>query len=140
MEPSTFTERNLSMNAISTRQKVGLVLAGLLSLANIPSVLVPTPDGEVGPPFVILVVGTVLGVIGLVAVIIAWRTGNSAAFRVAAGTLILNLLASLPAFFVDVPAVVKLLTGVSVLVAVLAVVLMFSPARRGEPAMDGSVR
>ena len=32
------------------QQKVGLVLAGMLSAINIPSVLIPTPDGEVGPP------------------------------------------------------------------------------------------
>lgn len=117
------------MNSTTNRQKVGLVLAGLLSAASIPSVLAPTPEGEEGPPLAILVTSTVLGVIGLIAVISAWRSGNRAAIRVAAGALIVNLLTSLPAFFVDVPAAIKLLVGVSVLLTVLAVALMFSPSR-----------
>lgn len=124
------------MSPTTTRQKVGLVLAGLLSAANIPSVFFPTPEGETGPPLAILVVGTILGVIGLVAVIIAWRSGNRAAIRVAAGALIINLLTSLPAFFVDVPAGIKLLVGVGVLLTVLAVALMFSPSRQPVPVLD----
>ncbi len=118
------------MKTTSTRQKVGFVLAGLLSLSSIPSVLVPTPDGEVGPPFGILVLGTVLGVVGLVAVVIAWVRHSSAAIRVAAGCLIINVLAALPAFFVDVDVVVKLLSAASVLFSIVAVVLMFSGVRR----------
>ncbi len=124
------------MSPTTTRQKTGLVLAGLLSAINIPSVFFPTPEGDTGPPLAILAVGSILGVIGLVAVIIAWRTGNRAAIRVAAGALIINLLTSLPAFFVDVPAVVKLLVGVSVLLTVLAVALMFSASRRAVPVLD----
>lgn len=124
------------MSPTTTRQKVGLVLAGLLSVANIPSVFFSTPEGETGPPLAILVVGSILGVVGLVAVIIAWRSGNRAAIRVAAGALIINLLTSLPAFFVDVPAGVKLLVGVSVLLTVLAVALMFSPSRQPVPVLD----
>jgi len=124
------------MSPTTTRQQVGLALAGLLSAVSIPSALFPTPDGDTGPPLAILIVGSVLGVIGLVAVVIAWRSGNRAAIRVAAGALIINLLTSLPAFFVDAPAVVKALVGVSVLVTVLAVGLMFAPSRRSVPALD----
>jgi hypothetical protein len=124
------------MSPVSTRQKVGLAIAGLISVINIPSIFTPTPDGEEGPPIVVLAVNTVLGIIGLVAVIIAWRSGNKPAIRVAAGTLILNALTALPAFFVDVPAGIKVLVGFAVLVTVLAVVLMFSPARRSAPVLD----
>lgn len=120
----------------TTQQKVGLVLAGLLSITNIPSALFPTPDGETGPPLAILILSSALGVIGLVAVVIAWRSGSEVAKRVAAGALILNILTSLPAFFVDVSAALKLLVAVSVLVSVLAVVLMFAPARRSVPVLD----
>ena len=123
------------MNHTSARQKVGLLLAGFLSLTSVPSVFTPTPDGEVGPPFGILILGTVLGVVGLVAVVAAWR-GNRPAFRVAAGAVILNMLTALPAFFVDVPAWLKLLVGVSVLISITSVVLMFSPARRPVPVLD----
>lgn len=124
------------MDTNSSRQKTGLALAGLLSAINIPSVAMPTPDGEAGPPFAILVLGTALGVIGLVAVVIGWRTGNQAAFRVAAGTLVVNALSSLPAFFVDVPVGLKLAVGVSVALTVAAVVLMFSSSRRAVPVLD----
>ncbi|MFY9916533.1 MAG: hypothetical protein WAK18_17805 [Nocardioidaceae bacterium] len=124
------------MSTTTTRQKIGLGLAGLMSAGSIPSVFFPTPDGKTGPPMAILVLSTVLGVVGLVAVVIAWRSGSRAAVRVVAGALIIGLLSSLPAFFVDVPAVVKLMTGVSVLVTVLAVVLMFSPAQRRVAVLD----
>ena len=72
------------MSVTSTRQKVGLVLSGLINLSNIPSAFSPTPDGETGPPYAILVLGSVLGVIGLVATVMAWR-GNRAALRVLPG-------------------------------------------------------
>ena len=123
------------MNHTSARQKVGLLLAGLLSLFAVPSVFTPTPDGDVGPPFGILILGTVLGVVGLIAVVAAWR-GNRPALRVAAGAVILNMLTSLPAFFVDVPAWLKLLVAISVLISITSVVLMFSPARRPVPVLD----
>lgn len=125
------------MSFTTTQQRVGLVLAGLLSAANIPSVFFPTPDGGEGPPMAILAVGTVLGIVGIAAVAIAWRSGNRAAIRVAAGVLIISVLTSLPAFFVDVSAALKLLVGTSVLLAVLAVVLMFSPSDRSVPVTDG---
>jgi uncharacterized membrane protein YfcA len=118
------------MSPVSTRQKVGLVLAGLLSAANVPSVFFPTPDGQEGPPIAVLAISAVVGVIGLVAVVLAWRDGNRAAVRIAAGTLVVNVLTSLPAFFVDVSAGIKLLTGVGVLVTIAAIVLMLSPTAR----------
>lgn len=124
------------MSPTSTRQKVGLVIAGLLSLGNLPNAV--TPSGDPGPPRAVLVLGSVLGLIGLVAVVIAWRTGKQAALRVAAGTLILNMLTSLPAFFVDVPAWLKLLVAVSVVVTVAAVVLMFSGVRRDSVLGEGA--
>jgi hypothetical protein len=123
------------MNPTSTRQKVGLVLAGLISLINIPGAFSPTPDGETGPPYAILLLGSVLGVVGLVAAVIAWR-GNRAALRVAAGTLVVNALTSLPAFFVDVPAFIKLAVAGSIIVTVVTLILMFSTTRRPVPVLD----
>jgi hypothetical protein len=129
------------MSPTSTRQRVGLVLAGLLNASSVPSVLVPTPEGEEGPPFAILVASTVLGVIGLVATIAAWRSGNRAMIRVAAGALIVNALIGLPAFFVDIPPTLKVAAGLGVIVTVVAVVLMFSPARPPAlPQLNGADR
>lgn len=118
----------------TTKQKVGLVLAGLYSLANIPSVLIPTPDGQDAPPFGILVIGTVLGVVGLVATVAAWR-GSSLALRITAGSIIVVTLTAIPAFFVDVPMAVKAFSAVAVLLTVVAVALMFS-GRRPGPVVD----
>ena len=123
------------MSINSPRQRAGLVIAGLLSLTSLPSMLVPTPDGEVGPPYAILVLSTVLGVVGLVAVVLAWR-GNRVALRVAAGAIIVNLLTSLPALFVGVPSAVKVLVAAGILVSVVALILMFSTARRPVPVTD----
>jgi len=131
------------MKKTSTRQKIGLAIAGLLSALSILSVLNPAPDGTVGPPLGVLILASLLGVVGLVAVVIAWRTGNRAAVRVAAGALIVPMLTALPAFFIDVPVDVKAIIAIRVLVTITAVVLMFSPARRvrtfqrgGHQAMD----
>jgi hypothetical protein len=124
-----------SRATITTRQKAGLVICILYSLTNIPSFLEQTPDGEEGPPLAILVVGSLLGVIGLVAAIMAWR-GNRVALRVAAGAIIVVTLTGLPAFFVDVPMFVKALVGLSVILTVLAVALMFSGDRRPASITD----
>ncbi len=125
-----------SRSAVSTKQKVGLGIAAVYSLTNIPSFLAGSPDpGEVGPPLAILVVGSILGVIGLVAAIMAWR-GSAVATRVAAGAIIVITLTGLPAFFVDVPMAIKALVGFSVVLTVVAVVLMFSPDRRPTSVVD----
>ncbi|HSO64312.1 MAG TPA: hypothetical protein VLQ78_04340 [Ornithinibacter sp.] len=125
-----------SPTRVSRRQRTGLVLAGILSALNIASVAGPTPEGEVGPPAVVLWAGTVLGIVGLAAVVFAWRTGSRAALRVAAGTLIITALTAVPAFFVDVSAVVKALVALSVLMTIAAVVLMFSSERRPATVTD----
>lgn len=123
------------MNQLSPRQRIGLVLAGLLILTTVPSVFMPTPEGEVGPPFAVLLLSTVVGLVGVFALVLAWR-GNAAAMRVVALAVIIPILTALPAFFVDVPAWVRLMVAASVLLAIAAVVLMFSTARRPVPVMD----
>ena len=65
----------------------------------------------------------------------AWR-GNSLALRVAAGAIIIATLTGLPAFFVDVPMFIKALVGLSVVLTVVAVVLMFSGDRRPASITD----
>lgn len=121
---------------LNTRNKIGLVIAGLISLANVPSVLEAPPEGEVGPPMMVLLADTVCGVIGLVAVVIAWRSGSRTAIRVAAACLVVALVTALPAFFVDVPAFIKILVAVFTLVTLTALVLMFSGDRQRAPVVD----
>jgi len=124
------------MNSPLIRHRVGLALAGLLSATGIPSAFTPTPPGEVGPPIIILVANTVLGIIGLVAVVVAWRTRSGIALRVAAGALILSMLTGLPAFFVDIPTALKLLVALSTLLTVLSIILMLSPTRQPVRVRD----
>lgn len=125
----------------STRVRTGLVLAALLSVGNIVSVLQPTPAGEVGPPFVVLLVGAVLGLAGLAAVVVAWRRGSRVALRVASGVVVATMLTAVPAFFVGVPVGVKAMVGAVVLASVLAVVLMLAPAgRTPAPQVEGAIR
>lgn len=132
---TTISSMTTAATGPTTRQKVGLVLCGLYSLANVPAALTPQPDGAGdAPPVGILVIGSVLGVVGLVCAVLAWR-GSRVALRVAAGAIIVNTLTGLPAFFVDVPMWVRALVGASVLITVLAVALMFS-GRRPGPVLD----
>jgi hypothetical protein len=120
---------------VTGKQKAGLVICMIYGFANIPSVLTPTPDGEEGPPMAILVIGSILGVVALVAAILAWR-GSRVAMRVGAGAIIVLTLTGLPAFFVDVPMFVKGLVAFSVVLTVVAVVLMFSGDRRPASITD----
>lgn len=124
-----------SRTRTTTKQKAGLVIAGIYSLGNVPSFLGDPGPGEEGPPLAILVIDSLLGVVGLVAVVLAWR-GSRVALRVAAGAIILITLTGLPAFFVDVPMAIKALVAFSVLLTLAAVVLMFSGDRRPSAVTD----
>jgi hypothetical protein len=127
MSTSTVTTR---IARLTTRNKVGLVLAVLLALGDVASLLQPpTADGETGPPFSILLVDGLLGVLTIVGVVIAWRSASRGAIRVVAGSRIISAITAMPAFFVDVPAGIKLLVGVIVLVTLATVVLIMTPAR-----------
>ena len=112
---------------LTGRRRAGLVVTGVIAALNIPSAFTPTPGGgEEGPPMEVLVADSVLGLIGLVAVVVAWRARSARAARAAVGSVVLIMLTGLPAFFVDVPPVVKAMVGAGVLVTVLASVLTLS--------------
>lgn len=85
---------------------------------------------------VVLLVDTVVGLVGLVAVVIAWRSGSRTAMRVAAACLVIALVTALPALFVDVPSFIKVLVAVFTMVTLAALVLMFSADRRRTPVVD----
>ena len=121
---------------LSTRNKVGLGVAGLICLINVPSVLESAPAGEVGPPMVVLLADTVVGVLGVVGVVIAWRSSSRAAMRVVAACLVVALVTALPALFVAVPATIKVLVAVFTLISLASLVLMFSGDRQRQPVLD----
>ena len=132
---STTTTTAPSRSVPTTKQRVGLVVCGLYALTNVPAALSPAPDSGDAPPLGILVICSVLGLVALVATVLAWR-GSQVALRVGAGAIIVCTLTGLPAFFVDVPMFVKVLVGLSVLITVVAVVLMFSGDRRPASVTD----
>jgi hypothetical protein len=102
---------------LSLRQKIGAALTGLLLAGSATSALAPTPGGEIGPPYVVLVAGSLLSVSGLIALLIGFVRRSRSAFRLAAGALIAIQLTALPAFFAPVPASTRLMVAVSVLLA-----------------------
>jgi hypothetical protein len=124
------------MSPVTTRTRIGLAIAAFLAIGDVVSAFFPTPDGEVGPPLPIVLLGGLLGVITLVAVVVALRTGRRGALRIVAGTRVLSAITALPAFFVDVPAWLKLLVAVVVVLTVVSVVLVLSPARRAASVTD----
>ena len=120
----------------SKLNKAGFVIALLLGLSDLASPLQPTPDGEVGPPFAILLIDALLGLITIVAVVIAWRTGRRGAVRIAAGARIVSMVSALPAFFAGVPAAILLIVSVFVVVTIAGVALMLLPSRVPVPVSD----
>jgi hypothetical protein len=122
--------------SFTTVNKVGLVLAGLLGLADMASVLQPTPEGETGPPFGILVLGSLLGLVTVVAVVWAFRSLSRGAVRIVAAARIVSAITALPAFFVDIPDALRLFAGAMLVVTVVVVVMILTPARRSELVLD----
>jgi hypothetical protein len=122
--------------SFTTVNKVGLVLAALLGVGDIVSLLSPTPEGETGPPYGILVLSSVLGLVTVVAVVWAFRKLSRGAVRIVAATRIVSAITSLPAFFVDIPDALRLVTGVFVVLTVVVVVMILTPARRSELVLD----
>jgi hypothetical protein len=116
--------------------KAGMILAFVLGVLDLTSLLQPAPGGEDGPPYAILVIDTLLGVITVVAVVMAWRTGRRGPVRIAAGARIISLVTALPAFFVDVPAGVQALVGLFAVLTIACVALMLAPSRRPVPVSD----
>ncbi|MGI8899954.1 MAG: hypothetical protein ACR2HA_03335 [Nocardioides sp.] len=135
--PTSFTTAPPNAG-LSRLNKVGLVLAAVLGLSDIVGSFSPTPEGEVGPPQAILVLGGLLGVVTVVGVVWAFRSASRTAVRIVAAARIISAITALPAFFVDVPAWLKLVVGLLMLVTVACVVMILTPARRGLAATEES--
>jgi uncharacterized membrane protein (UPF0136 family) len=114
----------------STLNKVGLVMQFLFGLANLPSAFMPPDTGtKAGPPMSVLWADTVLGVILIVAITLAWRNRSRGAAT--AGSVASALIAAtgIPAFFVDVPAGIKALVAASIAWAIVSIVLTFTKSK-----------
>lgn len=112
------------------KNKTGFVLAVLLGLADLPSLLGRTPDGEVGPPTAVLVLSTLCGLVTLAAVAYGWARQSWPAIRAAAGARVVSMLLAMPAFFVTgIPDAARIAVAGFVLLTIVTVVLMLVPGR-----------
>ncbi|MFL6061074.1 MAG: hypothetical protein ACJ72E_07580 [Marmoricola sp.] len=126
------TAPSTAQSAWTTKNKVGLGLAVLYAVLNIPTVFIPVDNGD-GPPFAIGLICTLLGVVAAAAGVVAWRNGSRQAARLTAASLIVITLTALPAIFLDLPAAVKVVSAVGVVLMLVIVVLMFAgPQRHGS--------
>jgi len=107
---------------------VGLVIAGLLGILDLPSFLMSSDSGD-GPPLPVAIVSTVLGLITLVALYFGWR-GDRRALWTVAGSRILSALLGVPAFFADIPGGIKIAVAVFLVVTLFAVGLIVSELRK----------
>ncbi len=113
----------------SPDRRAGLVLLGLLSLADIATL--PLTDGE-HPPYPIAVLATLLGVVSLVLVVQALRDPTRS-LRLLIGLRVLSAVTALPTFFVDdVPAAAQAIAGAIVVLTAAGVLLT---ARGRTPVM-----
>jgi hypothetical protein len=115
--------------AWSNPNKLGLALLAACGLVNM--IPFPMPDeAEAGPPLGVLIAAGILGLIAVIAVVHAWRTGNKRSVWIAVVVSILNALLAVPAFFVDgVPSGVRMLVGVFIVATVLGIALALRPNR-----------
>lgn len=117
------------MSTLTTRAKVGFLLAVVLALVDVVALLTPSPPAE-GPPVEVLVFSTVMGVATLVGAGWFARAGRRAALRVMAVSRILSAITALPAFFVPgVPPVFVAWGAAVVVLTIVAVVLLMSRSR-----------
>lgn len=131
------TMRTAPSAPLSKLNKAGLVLALLLGLNDMTGPFQPpTPPDQVGPPYQILLLDAALGLVTVVGAVLAWRTARRGAVRLVAGVRIISMVTALPAFFVDVPAWLKVIVGAYVLLTVAAVAMMLTPSRRPTPVTD----
>jgi len=136
MSQQTTTTSTAPRPALLARNKVGLVILGVLGVADLTALAFSTPDGEVGPPDSILYLDTALGVITVVAVIVALVQRRRGAVRLAAGARVLSVLTAMPAFFAGVEPFVVVLVAVVLVLTVVGIVLALSPGRRTTPVTD----
>ena len=121
----------MSSTTWSTVNKVGLVLQFVYGLVNLPTAFMEpemeaTTSGAAteGPPAWVLWADTILAVILVVAVVLAWVQANRTAAGLASVSNILISLSAVPAFFVDgVPEQFKVLAAIGIVWTIVSVVL-----------------
>lgn len=112
---------------MSATYRAGLAILGVISLGDLAAPLLT--DGQT-PPMSIALIGSALGLISLVLVVLAWR-GRAAAGVGLVVVRLLSALTAVPAFvFTGVPLVPMVLAGVFIALTVIGVGLVLAGLRR----------
>ena len=107
----------------TTSVRVGLALSIILGLMNLPFLFMDIDWGTEAPPFALLLLNAVLGMVSVVCAAIAWNSGNRLAIRINAAALILNALMVVPGLFIDTTTFITVATAAIIVTTVIAVVL-----------------
>lgn len=106
---------------MSRSYRTGLIVLGVLSLLDVAGPLVT--DGD-HPPMSVALIGSALGVLSLVGIYYAWKGVRRAVLPLVVLRL-LSAASAAPAFFVDdVPAAIRALAAVLVLVTIAGVAMV----------------
>jgi CHASE2 domain-containing sensor protein len=107
--------------------RAGLIVFGLLSAGDLAGPLLT--DGE-HPPMSVALIGSALGLVSLVLVVLAWR-GTRRAVVPLIVLRVLSGLSAVPAFFAgDVPPGAMVAAGLTIALAAAGTVLVLMPARQ----------
>jgi FtsH-binding integral membrane protein len=107
---------------------IGLIICALLGIADIVGVVGAGADD--GPPVAVVIIGAVLGVVSLYGVRLAWTSWPRGRVLIVV-TRVLSALLGVPAFFADdAPDWAPAFVGVSILLTIIGVALLYAEGRR----------
>jgi hypothetical protein len=107
----------------NTTVRTGLALSAILGLSNLPFLFLDINWGAEEPPFALLLLNAVIGMVSVVCAVMAWNTGNRRLIRLNAAALIINALLVVPGLFLDTTATIRVISAVTIVATVAAVVL-----------------
>ena len=120
----------------TTSVRVGLALSVILGLANLPFLFLDVDWGANVPPFALLLLNAAIGLVSVVCAAIAWNSGNRLAIRINAAALIVNTIMIVPGLFFEGPAWMPVLSAVTIVLTLIAVVLMMRRTSAPVPVID----
>jgi hypothetical protein len=107
----------------NTTVRTGLALSAILGLSNLPFLFLDINWGAEEPPFALLLLNAAIGMVSVVCAVLAWNTGNRRLIRLNAAALIINALLVVPGLFLDTTATIRVISAVTIVATVAAVVL-----------------
>ncbi len=105
-------------------------------LANLPVLFLDLDWGANTPPFALLLLNAAIGLVSVVCAAIAWNSGNRLAIRVNAAALIINAIMIVPGVFLGGPVWIPVVSAVTIVVTLTAVVLMMRRPATSAAVID----